>query len=77
MFGIPKAQLSDRRFILHCSELFDILHFIRCDTEEQLRRYCTIFNRSYLFSESLFEYVFTKVLKMCVNKGMEVDILKR
>lgn len=48
----------------------DILFFIGYDIEDELRWHSTISRTRQLFPEYIFEEVFTKVLHMCINKGM-------
>ena len=48
----------------------DILFFIGYDIDEELPWHSTISRTRQLFPESVFEEVFTKVLAMCVDKGM-------
>ena len=62
--------ISDRKLISHCSMRMDILYFIGYDIDDELPWHSTISRTRQLYPESLFEEVFTKVLQMCVNKGM-------
>ena len=48
----------------------DILFFIGYDIDEELPWHSTISRTRQLFPESVFEEVFTKVLRLCVEKGM-------
>ena len=48
----------------------DILFFLGYTIEEQLPWHATLSRTRQLFPASVFEYVFTKVLSMCVDKGM-------
>ena len=46
------------------------MYFIGYDIDEPLPWHSTISRTRQLFTESVFEKVFTKVLKMCVDKGL-------
>ena len=48
----------------------DILYFLGYDIDEELPWHSTISRTRQLYPESVFEQVFTKVLTMCVEKGM-------
>ena len=61
---------GDRKLIDHCSLRLDILFFIGYDIDEELPWHSTISRTRQLFPEAVFEEVFTKVLAMCVEKGM-------
>jgi len=62
--------ISDRKLILHCGIRLDILYFLGYDIDEELPWHSTISRTRQLFSESVFEEFFTKVLSMCIEKGM-------
>jgi hypothetical protein len=47
-----------------------ILFFLGCDIDEPLPWHSTVSRTRQLFPDSLFEEVFTEVLKMCIEKGM-------
>jgi transposase len=48
----------------------DILYFLGYDIDEELPWHSTISRTRQLYPESIFEEVFTKILTMCVEKGM-------
>ena len=48
----------------------DILYFLGYDIDEELPWHSTISRTRGLYPESVFEEVFTKILSMCVEKGM-------
>ena len=54
----------------HCSMRLDILYFLDYDIDEELPWHSTISRTRQLFPESIFEDVFSKVLLLCVEKGM-------
>jgi transposase len=62
--------ISDRKLIDHCSIRLDILYFIGYDIDEELPRHSTLSRIRQLYPESVFEEVFTKVLSLCIEKGM-------
>ena len=70
LVGYLENLISDRQLIDHCSMRLDILYFVGYDIDEELPWHSTISRTRQLFPESVFEEVFTKVLAMCVEKGM-------
>ncbi|WP_143751934.1 transposase, partial [Maribacter sp. 4U21] len=68
--GYLENIISDRKLIDHCSMRLDILFFIGYDIDEELPWHSTISRTRQLFPEAVFVEVFTKVLAMCVEKGM-------
>lgn len=70
LVGYLENIISDRKLISHCSMRLDILYFIGYDIDEELPWHSTISRTRQLFPESVFEEVFTKVLELCVEKGM-------
>lgn len=70
LVGYLENLISDRKLISHCSMRLDILFFIGYDIDEELPWHSTISRTRQLFPESVFEEVFTKVLGLCVEKGM-------
>lgn len=70
LVGYLENILSDRDLITHSSMRLDILFFLGYDIDEPLPWHSTISRTRQLYPESIFEEVFTKVLTMCVEKGM-------
>tara|TARA_R110002126_G_scaffold291435_1_gene452419 strand:- start:949 stop:2520 length:1572 start_codon:yes stop_codon:yes gene_type:complete len=70
LVGYLENIISDRKLIDHCSMRLDILYFIGYDIDEELPWHSTISRTRQLYPESVFEEVFTKVIAMCVEKGM-------
>lgn len=70
LVGYLENIISDRKLIDHCSMRLDILFFIGYDIDEELPWHSTISRTGQLFPGSVFEEVFTKVLKLCIEKGM-------
>ena len=70
LVGYLENLISDRQLIAHCSMRLDILYFIGYDIDEELPWHSTISRTRQLFPESVFEAVFTKVLILCIEKGM-------
>ena len=62
--------ISDRNLIQHSAMRLDILYFLGYDIDESLPWHSTISCTRQLYPEEVFERVFTKVLSMCVAKGM-------
>lgn len=70
LVGYLENIISDRQLINHCSMRLDILYFLNYDIDEPLPWHSTISRTRQLYPEKVFEEVFTKVLTMCVEKGM-------
>jgi len=70
LVGYLENIISDRKLISHCSMRLDILYFLGYDIEEELPWHSTISRTRQLFPEEVFEGVFTRVLQMCISKGM-------
>jgi len=70
LVGYLENIISDRKLIAHCSMRMDILYFLNYDIDEELPWHSTISRTRQLYPESVFEEVFTKVLEMCIDKGM-------
>lgn len=70
LVGYLENITGDRKLVAHCSMRLDILFFIGYDIDEELPWHSTISRTRQLFPEEVFEEVFTKVLAMCVEKGM-------
>jgi transposase len=70
LVGYLENLISDRKLIAHCSMRLDILYFIGYDIDEELPWHSTISRTRQLFPETVFEQVFTKVLELCIEKGM-------
>ena len=70
LVGYLENIISDRKLIQHCSMRLDILYFIGYDLDDELPWHSTISRTRQLFPEAVFEAVFTKVLEMCILKGM-------
>jgi len=70
LVGYLENIISDRKLIDHCAMRMDILYFIGYDIDEPLPWHSTISRTRQLYSEDVFEQVFTKVLTLCVEKGM-------
>jgi transposase len=70
LVGYLENIISDRKLVEHCSMRLDILYFLGYDIDEPLPWHSTISRTRQLFTEKVFEEFFTKVLQMCINKGM-------
>lgn len=70
LVGYLENIISDHKLIEHCSMRLDILYFLDYDIDEELPWHSTISRTRQLFPEEVFEAVFTRVLGMCVDKGM-------
>lgn len=70
LVGYLENIISDRKLISHCSMRLDIMYFVGYDIDEEFPWHSTISRTRQLFPESVFESVFTKVLSLCIEKGM-------
>lgn len=70
LVGYLENIISDRKLIDHASMRLDILYFLGYDIEEELPCHSTISRTRQLFPQEVFEEVFTRVLALCVEKGM-------
>ncbi len=70
LVGYLENIISDRDLIQHSSMRLDILYFLGYDIDEPLPWHSTISRTRQLYPEKVFEEVFTKVLSMCIEKGM-------
>ena len=70
LVGYLENIISDRDLIQHSGMRLDILFFLGYDIDEPLPWHSTISRTRQLYPEEVFEEVFTKILSMCVEKGM-------
>jgi len=70
LVGYLENLISDRQLIQHSSMRLDILYFLGYDIDEELPWHSTISRTRQLYPEEVFEQVFTKILTMCIDKGM-------
>jgi transposase len=70
LVGYLENIISDRKLIEHSKMRLDILFFLGYDIDEALPWHSTLSRTRVLFPEDVFEQVFTKILVMCVAKGM-------
>ena len=70
LVGYLENIISDRQLIEHCSMRMDILYFLGYDIDEPLPWHSTISRTRQLYDEDVFDQVFTRVLTLCVEKGM-------
>jgi len=70
LVGYLENIITDRNLIQHSSMRLDILYFLGYDIDEELPWHSTISRTRQLYPESVFEEVFTKILAMCIEKGM-------
>ena len=70
LVGYLENIISDRDLIQHSGMRLDILYFLGYDIDEPLPWHSTISRTRQLYPESVFEEVFTRILAMCVEKGM-------
>ena len=70
LVGYLENIVSDRQLISHCSMRLDILFFLGYDIDEPLPWHSTLSRTRQLFDETVFESVFTQVVRLCIDKGM-------
>ena len=70
LVGYMENIISDRKLVEHSSMRMDILYFLNYDIDEPLPWHSTISRTRQLFDQEIFELAFTKVLQMCIDKGM-------
>ena len=70
LVGYMENIISDRKLVEHCSMRLDILYFLNYDIDEPLPWHSTISRTRQLYTQEVFEVAFTKVLQMCIDKGM-------
>lgn len=70
LVGYLENIISDRNLIQHSSMRLDILYFLGYDIDEELPWHSTISRTRQLYPEFVSEEVFTKILTMCIEKGM-------
>lgn len=61
---------SDRRIINTASMRLDVLYFIGYNIDEPLPWHITLSRTRQLYGEDVFNELFKKVLKICIDKGM-------
>lgn len=70
LIGYIENLNSDRRIIEHSGMRLDILFFLGYDIDEELPWHSTISRTRQLYGEEVFKELFSKVLGLCVSKGM-------
>ena len=70
LIGYLENLNSDRKIIEHSKMRLDILFFLGYDLDEELPWHSTISRTRSLYGEEVFKELFSKVLSLCVSKGM-------
>jgi transposase len=70
LVGYLENLNSDRKIIEHSKMRLDILFFLGYDLDEELPWHSTLSRTRSLYGEEVFKELFTKVLSLCVSKGM-------
>lgn len=70
LIGYIENLNSDRKIIAHSGMRLDILFFLGYDLDEELPWHSTISRTRQLYGEEIFKELFSKVLGLCVSKGM-------
>ena len=70
LIGYLENLNSDRKIIEHSRLRLDILYFLGYDIDEELPWHSTLSRTRQLYGEEVFKELFSKVLSLCVSKGM-------
>jgi transposase len=70
LVGYLENIISDRRLIEHCSLRLDLLYFLDYQLDEPLPWHSALSRTRQLYPEALFETLFDRVFRLCVEKGM-------
>jgi transposase len=70
LIGYLENLNSDRKIIEHSKLRLDILFFLGYDLDEELPWHSTVSRTRQLYGEAVFKELFSKVLSLCVSKGM-------
>ena len=70
LVGYLENLNSDRKIIEHSKMRLDVLFFLGYDLDEELPWHSTISRTRQLYGEEVFKELFSKVLSLCVSKGM-------
>ncbi|MCW3073930.1 MAG: transposase [Flaviaesturariibacter sp.] len=70
LVGYLENLNSDRKIIAHAKMRLDVLFFLGYDLDEELPWHSTLSRTRQLYGEEVFKELFSKVLSLCVSKGM-------
>lgn len=70
LVGYLENISTDRGVMDHCAMRLDILYFLGYDVDEELPWHSTISRTRQLFTDDVFEEVFTRVVKLCIEAGL-------
>jgi transposase len=70
LIGYLENLNSDRKIIDHAKMRLDILYFLGYDLDEELPWHSTLSRTRQLYGEEVFKELFSKVLGLCVQRGM-------
>ena len=70
LIGYLENLNSDRKILEHSKMRLDILFFLGYDLDEELPWHSTLSRTRQLYGEEVFKELFSKVLGLCVQKGM-------
>ncbi|MFN4763644.1 transposase [Gillisia sp. Q332] len=70
LVGYLENITSDHGEMDHCAMRLDILYFLGYDVDEELPWHSTISRTRKLFTDDVFEQVFTRIFKLCVEAGL-------
>ena len=70
LFGYFENIISDRELIRRASDSLGVRLYLGYDLDEELPWHSTISRTRAMIPEGIFEELFNKILKMCVEEGM-------
>lgn len=70
LVGYLENITSDRRLLEHCAMRLDILYFLGYELDEVLPWHSTVSRTRQLYPTALFEQLFDRVFRLCVQQGL-------
>ncbi|PKD17676.1 hypothetical protein APR41_05560 [Salegentibacter salinarum] len=70
LVGYLENITTDRGVMDHCGMRLDVLSFLGYDVDEEIPWHSTISRTRQLFPDDIFEEVFTRVLRLCIEAGL-------
>ncbi|SMB92367.1 hypothetical protein SAMN00120144_2141 [Hymenobacter roseosalivarius DSM 11622] len=70
LVGYLENITSDRRLLEHCALRLDLLYFLGYEIDEALPWHSTLSRTRQLYPAALFEHLFDRVFRLCVQQGL-------
>ncbi|WP_324680458.1 transposase [Hymenobacter sp. GOD-10R] len=70
LIGYLENLTSDRRLLEHCALRLDLLYFLGYELDEPLPWHSTVSRTRQLYPAALFEQLFDRVFRLCVQQGL-------